>query len=250
MKILILISVMISFSASGFTQHLSGTFENTNMNLSSYPGWMDLTMTEYEGVTLGIAAKEAYGGIVTIDANNRVISEGAGIFAGTEEHKWPLAKVLLLTYDGKSYKDMGLSCSCTNVYYEGIVLKEQIEISNTDGTVAKYYVAKPILGKFDSFSDNAENSNFISDSGKDFSDGYFVSEKYGRLKVLIVSSIRNVQLIFVVDKDTAQNATPNKIENFFSFFLTPTGLIVCFIFIIFILLGIILIYYRKKRNKK
>lgn len=265
MKKIILISLLISFTVPAFSQFLSGDLGNTKMDLSGLgpDNWTSMAVYEFEGVnvTLGIAAKEAKGGIVKIDNKNRVITTGAGIFAGNEEHKWPSARVIFVKHEGDIYKDMGISGTCTNIYYKGIVLEQIMKIEKSNGKYP-YYVAEPIEGKFDNFNVDNKATNVLSESERDFGDGYLNSEEFGQIKVLIVSSIKDVSLIFIVGENPTpegtkvdEDSTPDDMKvdkniSLLNYLLTPIGLVVSVIFIILLILGIIFLRTHKRKTKK
>jgi len=176
--------------------------------------WMALVFDPSGGATIAIAAKKAKDGLVAIDQHNEVTTEGAGISAGTKEDKWPMARVYLVTRtkssEGNVYKDAGISATCTNLYYEGSVTDKVIYLLTAEGKTNCFHVAKPSLGAFEKY---AEKQNPIDDpfqADRDFSAGQLNSKKYGKVEVLIISSIDGARLVFVTDEERIKNAGDKK----------------------------------------
>ena len=183
---------------------LSGNFRNMRLNMSSgRPADMvPLTIDPSSNATIGIFRHEAKGGFVDIDRYGEITSLGAGIFAGSKEQPWPVARVSFFeATQGDTaivYTEAGLAATCKRIYYDGIVTG-RIDVTMTDGKTNYYSVAAPRAGSFDEMQtrDSKEPLTFID---SDFGDGSVESKELGKLKVLIVASVESGHLILVTDK--------------------------------------------------
>jgi len=209
-------ALVLAVATSLQAQTLSGNFSNTRMDLSNMKPdqWTSLSFNSSSGATIGIAAKKAKAGIVEIDRYNEVTSEGAGVFAGTKEKKWPMAPVFLVTRtkssDGNVYKDTGISATCTNLYYEGTVSDKVIYVLKPDGTTNWFHVAKPSLGAFEKYAEKQDPTAEPFQADTDFSSGQINSKKYGKVEVLIVSSTDWARLVFIVDEERLNKKAADK----------------------------------------
>ena len=200
---IIVFTVLIHLSAHAGS--ISGVFSNTNLDMSKM-GENKSTSITYDpsnNAVMGIKAHKAKDSVVGIDKYNEVETNGAIVFAGTNEKKWSMAKVHVVSRlkspKNNLFKDSGISGVCTNLIYEGVV-DGTVDFKLNNGKTNWYHVAKPITGVFEkvTVSDNPENA---FDIDRDFSDGWIESTKYGKVQVLIISSINMAQLIFIVDEN-------------------------------------------------
>jgi ketosteroid isomerase-like protein len=183
---------------------LSGSFRNMRLDISSGKPEeiLPLTIDPSSKATIGIFRNQATSGFVDIDSYGEITSVGAGIVIGGKDLRWPAARASFFTVtqgdSGDVYTETGLTATCTNVHCEGIVTR-RIDVIRTNGKTSFYWVAVPRIGSFDQIREKDSNEP-LPFTEKNFGDGYIESERFGRVKVLIVASVERAQLILVMER--------------------------------------------------
>ncbi|MBU4319356.1 MAG: hypothetical protein KKF30_19015 [Proteobacteria bacterium] len=182
-----------------------GQFTNTKLDLSNLKpeDWMTLTFNPATKATLGVRANKAKDGIIFIDNNNYFATEGAGVFAGRMDNKWPEGKAYFVTRmkspKGTLYKYTGIVGVCKNLFYEGTVTGK-VDLMLPNGTTNSFYIAKPTMGSCEKIIETGDSGENVFDIEKDFGDGLIKSTKFGEVEILIVATVDNVQFMLVVDE--------------------------------------------------
>ncbi|MBA1445633.1 MAG: hypothetical protein M3H12_08135 [Chromatiales bacterium] len=203
-RLLVVLITILTLSIFSMNVY-AGQYTNTKIDFSELKPdkWMTLTFNPATRATLGIRSNIIKGGFIYINEYNYIATDGAGIYAGTKETKWPKATAYFVTSmessSGILFNYIGINRVCTNLYYEGVVTGG-VDLKLPNGNINKLFVAKPTIGMVEKCIAPEYPEENIFDIDRDFGDGVIESSKYGKVEVFIVATVENVQFIFVVDK--------------------------------------------------